>query len=78
MCSQKAVALNTPTEIELTLGKTLRVTLLEVGNLCLHCRCVDSTQANHCIGAVMFLIENETKAILYTGDIRCKLHVVLV
>lgn len=23
-------------------------------------------------GAVMFLIEDEAKAILYTGDIRCK------
>lgn len=27
-------------------------------------------QANHCVGAVMFLIEGEGKAILYTGDIR--------
>ena len=78
MCSQKAVALNTPTEIELTLGKTIRVTLLEVGILCLHYRCADSNQANHCVGAVMFLIENEINAILYTGDIRCELHVVLV
>lgn len=28
-------------------------------------------QANHCAGAVMFLIESHLKAILYTGDIRC-------
>lgn len=51
----KTIPLNTPAEIELKLGKSLRVTLLD---------------ANHCAGAVMFLIENDTKAILYTGDIR--------
>lgn len=28
-------------------------------------------QANHCAGAVMFLIESQVNAILYTGDIRC-------
>lgn len=51
----KPIALNTPTEIELKLGKSIRVTLLD---------------ANHCAGAVMFLIEDDTNAILYTGDIR--------
>ena len=45
-----------------------------MSNFCLCCYCADGTQANHCVGAVMFLIENETKAVLYTGDIRCKLH----
>ncbi|KAM0806338.1 beta-lactamase-like protein, partial [Usnea florida] len=49
------IPLNAPTEIELKPGISLRVTLLD---------------ANHCAGAVMFLIENDTKAILYTGDIR--------
>jgi DNA cross-link repair 1C protein len=29
--------------------------------------------ANHCVGAVMFLIEGDGKAILYTGDIRSEL-----
>ena len=29
--------------------------------------------ANHCAGAVMFLIEGQGKAILYTGDIRGKI-----
>lgn len=27
-------------------------------------------QANHCPGSVMFLIEGDGKAVLYTGDIR--------
>lgn len=51
----KTIPLNTPTEIELWPARSIRVTLLD---------------ANHCIGAVMFLIEDENKAILYTGDIR--------
>lgn len=51
----KPIPLNAPTDIELRPGKTVRVTLLD---------------ANHCAGAVMFLIEDSAKAILYTGDIR--------
>lgn len=47
--------MNTPTVIELTPRQRIRVTLLD---------------ANHCAGAVMFLIEGDGKAILYTGDIR--------
>lgn len=50
--------MNTPTEIELTPRRHIRVTLFD---------------ANHCPGAVMFLIEGDGKAILYTGDIRGKL-----
>jgi Cft2 family RNA processing exonuclease len=51
----RPIPLNTPTVIELTPRLSIRVTLLD---------------ANHCTGAVMFLIEGDGKAILYTGDIR--------
>ncbi|KAL2841396.1 beta-lactamase-like protein [Aspergillus pseudoustus] len=51
----RPIPLNTPTEIDLTPRLSIRVTLLD---------------ANHCTGAVMFLIEGDGKAILYTGDIR--------
>lgn len=51
----KAIPLETPTVIELSPGNEVRVTLFD---------------ANHCVGAVMFLIEGGGKAILYTGDIR--------
>jgi DNA cross-link repair 1C protein len=54
----KAIPLDTPIDIELAPGRTIRVTLLD---------------ANHCIGAVMFLIEDKHHAILYTGDIRSEL-----
>ncbi|KAF2751399.1 hypothetical protein M011DRAFT_395301 [Sporormia fimetaria CBS 119925] len=54
----KPLPLDTPTVIELTPGKSIRVTLLD---------------ANHCVGAVMFLIEDDGKAVLYTGDIRAEL-----
>jgi hypothetical protein len=53
----KPLPLETPTNIELAPGKSIRVTLID---------------ANHCVGAVMFLIEGDGKAILYTGDIRAE------
>ncbi|KAJ5183387.1 hypothetical protein N7492_001003, partial [Penicillium capsulatum] len=53
----RPIPLNTPTEIELTPRCHVRVTLFN---------------ANHCIGAVAFLIEGAGKAILYTGDIRAE------
>ena len=51
----KAIPLETPTVIELAPGNEIKVTLFN---------------ANHCVGAAMFLIEGGGKAILYTGDIR--------
>lgn len=51
----KPLPLATPTSIELSPDNKIQVTLLE---------------ANHCLGAVMFLIESSSDAILYTGDIR--------
>ncbi|KAI6759635.1 hypothetical protein HG530_010315 [Fusarium avenaceum] len=51
----KALPLETPTFIELRPGREIQVTLFD---------------ANHCPGAVMFLVEGNGKAILYTGDIR--------
>jgi hypothetical protein len=53
----KPLPLDTPTKIELAPGYNIQVTLLD---------------ANHCVGAVMFLIEGNGKAILYTGDIRAE------
>ncbi|OKP12533.1 5' exonuclease Apollo [Penicillium subrubescens] len=53
----RPIPLNTPTEIELTPIKKIRVTLID---------------ANHCPGSVMFLIEGDNKTILYTGDIRAE------
>ncbi|KAF2112199.1 beta-lactamase-like protein [Lophiotrema nucula] len=53
----KPLPLETPTEIELAPRNTIRVTLFD---------------ANHCVGAVMFLLEGDGKAILYTGDIRAE------
>ena len=53
----KAIPLQTPTEIELGAAEKIRVTLFD---------------ANHCPGAVMFLIEGDCKAILYTGDVRAE------
>ncbi|KAJ4988856.1 artemis protein [Stagonosporopsis vannaccii] len=53
----KPLPLDTPTTIELAPGNSIRVTLID---------------ANHCIGAVMFLIEGNGKAVLYTGDIRAE------
>ncbi|KAI7768122.1 hypothetical protein LZL87_011098 [Fusarium oxysporum] len=51
----KPLPLETPTSIELCPGREIQVTLFD---------------ANHCPGAVMFLVEGDNKAILYTGDIR--------
>ncbi|KAI5459416.1 hypothetical protein BGZ63DRAFT_448023 [Mariannaea sp. PMI_226] len=51
----KPLPLETPTIIELQPGSEIQVTLFD---------------ANHCPGAVMFLIEGDGKAIIYTGDIR--------
>ncbi|KAI1619897.1 DNA cross-link repair 1C protein [Exophiala viscosa] len=51
----RPLPLQTATEIELSPKSTIRVTLLD---------------ANHCPGAVMFLIEGNGKAVVYTGDIR--------
>ncbi|CAG8240533.1 unnamed protein product [Penicillium salamii] len=53
----RPIPLNAPTEIELTPRCRIRVTLFD---------------ANHCTGAVMFLIEGDGKAIIYTGDIRAE------
>ncbi|PWY95587.1 DNA repair protein [Aspergillus sclerotioniger CBS 115572] len=53
----RPIPLNTPTELELTPRLSIRVTLFD---------------ANHCTGAVMFLVEGNGKAILYTGDIRAE------
>lgn len=53
----KTIPLETPTMIELSIERSIRVTLFD---------------ANHCPGAVMFLIENDEKSILYTGDIRAE------
>jgi hypothetical protein len=53
----KPLPLDTPTMIELAPGNSIRVTLIE---------------ANHCVGAVMFLIEGGGKAVIYTGDIRAE------
>lgn len=51
----KTIPIEEPTKIELSPGNDIQVTLFD---------------ANHCIGAVMFLIEGQRNAVLYTGDIR--------
>ncbi|XP_044715099.1 beta-lactamase superfamily domain-containing protein [Hirsutella rhossiliensis] len=51
----KPLPLETPTTIELRPGYRIQVTLFD---------------ANHCPGAVMFLIEGHGKSVLYTGDVR--------
>src|SRR5271155_5383371 len=53
----KALPLETPTEIELSPKTKIQVPLFD---------------ANHCPGSVMFLIEGDGKAILYTGDVRAE------
>ncbi|KAG2344465.1 hypothetical protein BDR05DRAFT_910025 [Suillus weaverae] len=52
-----AVPLNTPTEFELSSTETVTITLID---------------ANHCPGAVMFLIEGPRGTILHTGDVRAE------
>jgi DNA cross-link repair 1C protein len=53
----KPIPLHTPTLIELAPGNNIQVTLFD---------------ANHCTGAVMFLMEGDGRAVLYTGDIRAE------
>jgi hypothetical protein len=53
----KPLPLDTPTTLELAPGNKIHVTLID---------------ANHCVGAVMFLIEGHGKAVLYTGDTRAE------
>ncbi|KJZ76945.1 hypothetical protein HIM_03822 [Hirsutella minnesotensis 3608] len=53
----KPLPLETPTTIELRPGLHIQATLFD---------------ANHCPGAVMFLIEGNGKSILYTGDVRAE------
>ena len=53
----KAIPLEMPTVVELAPGRSLRVSLFE---------------ANHCVGAVGFLIEGDGKAVFYSGDVRAE------
>ncbi|KAI0362982.1 hypothetical protein BV20DRAFT_234269 [Pilatotrama ljubarskyi] len=53
----RAVHLHIPTEIPLNDGETVTITLLD---------------ANHCPGAVMFLVEGAKGAVLHTGDLRAE------
>ncbi|KAJ7057047.1 beta-lactamase-like protein, partial [Mycena amicta] len=53
----KALPLNTPTEIELSNDDFVTITLFD---------------ANHCPGAVMFLVEGKYGSILHTGDFRAE------
>ncbi|KAF7353690.1 hypothetical protein MVEN_01053900 [Mycena venus] len=53
----RPLPLNTPTEIELANDESVTITLFD---------------ANHCPGAVMFLIEGDQGAVLHTGDFRAE------
>ncbi|KAG2144200.1 beta-lactamase-like protein, partial [Suillus clintonianus] len=55
--TRHAVPLNTPTEFELSPTEIVTITLID---------------ANHCPGAVMFLIEGPRGTILHTGDVRAE------
>ncbi|KIJ59654.1 hypothetical protein HYDPIDRAFT_140447 [Hydnomerulius pinastri MD-312] len=52
-----AVPLNTPTEFDISDDETVTITLID---------------ANHCPGAVMFLIEGSRGSVLHTGDLRAE------
>ncbi|KAF9222779.1 hypothetical protein BS17DRAFT_159628 [Gyrodon lividus] len=52
-----SVPLNTPTEFDISDSETVTVTLID---------------ANHCPGAVMFLIEGPRGSVLHTGDFRAE------
>ncbi|KAF9038654.1 beta-lactamase-like protein [Panaeolus papilionaceus] len=53
----RTIPLNTPTTIELAANESVTITLID---------------ANHCPGAVMFLIEGPHRAVLHTGDFRAE------
>ena len=53
----RPLPLDTPVDLELGPKSQIRVTLLD---------------ANHCTGAVMFLIQGDGLAILYSGDVRAE------
>ncbi|KAH9959524.1 hypothetical protein BGW80DRAFT_1183450 [Lactifluus volemus] len=53
----KTLPLHTPTKIELCNNSTITLTLFD---------------ANHCPGAVMFLVEGDQGAVLHTGDFRAE------
>ncbi|KIK82104.1 hypothetical protein PAXRUDRAFT_154539 [Paxillus rubicundulus Ve08.2h10] len=53
----RPVPLNTPTEFDVSDNETVTITLLD---------------ANHCPGAVMFLIEGPRGSVLHTGDLRAE------
>ncbi|KZV84512.1 hypothetical protein EXIGLDRAFT_753795 [Exidia glandulosa HHB12029] len=52
-----ALPLNTPRVFELSGAESVTITLID---------------ANHCLGAVMFLVEGEKGAVLHTGDFRAE------